>query len=90
MQLTWKVSKVFTKADLKKLEEYRQYVLKIAEQEKGKSLIAQGSVHWSIPVQIMPMPILTTVLCYSALQVSMRNTSRACRMTMLMSGEQIN
>ena len=36
MQLTWKVTKVFTKADLKKLEEYRQYVLKIADQEKGK------------------------------------------------------
>ena len=34
-QLTWKVSKVFTKADLKKLGEYKLLVVKIAEQEKG-------------------------------------------------------
>ena len=48
MQLTWKVTKVFTKADLKKLEEYRQYVLKIADQEKGKSPLPEPS-HSPVP-----------------------------------------
>jgi hypothetical protein len=33
--VTWTVSKVFSKAELKKLQEYRQLVVKIAEQEKG-------------------------------------------------------
>ena len=34
-QVTWKTSKVFSKAELKKLQEYRQLVIKIGEQEKG-------------------------------------------------------
>ncbi len=34
-KLTYRISSVFSKADLKKMDEYRQYVLKIAEQEKG-------------------------------------------------------
>ncbi|GAX82409.1 hypothetical protein CEUSTIGMA_g9837.t1 [Chlamydomonas eustigma] len=34
-KLTWQISHVFTKSDLKKLEEYKMYVKKIADQEKG-------------------------------------------------------
>ncbi len=34
-KLTYRISKVFAKADLKKLDEYKQYVIKIGEQEKG-------------------------------------------------------
>lgn len=34
-KFTYRISKVYSKADLKKIDEYRLYVLKIGEQEKG-------------------------------------------------------
>lgn len=36
LQYIWRTEKVLTKADIKKLGDYRQYVQKIAEQEEGE------------------------------------------------------
>ncbi len=42
LQLTFRTKEVFTKVDLKKLEEYKQVARKIGEQEKGEGFCLHG------------------------------------------------
>lgn len=45
LQLTWRIVPVLTKKDIKRLEDYREYVGRILSQEKGKRMGIGNGAH---------------------------------------------